>query len=74
MEIEIINKFLIFRHSCNNDFLEIYDSTDSFRLCGSEVKSLKDKFCGNVIYISYRANATVTSFTTYRGFKLYYES
>ncbi len=65
---------MILYYSCKDDFLEIYDSTDTFRLCGSEIKSLKDKFCGNVIYISYRANATVNPFTTYRGFKLYYES
>jgi hypothetical protein len=60
--------------SCANDFVEISDTTSTFRLCSNEYRSLKDKFCSNTIYVSYRANSSVTSFTSYRGFKLYYES
>ncbi len=69
-----LNKFELtlfeFHQRCQDNFLQITDSTGTYTSCGTEKKTFVNKFCSNKIYISYKATATLGS---YKGFKLYFE-
>lgn len=62
----------IFNFSCVDNYLEITDSLGSEIACGQERKIFVNKFCSNVIYISYKATFKPI-INLYKGFKLYFE-
>jgi hypothetical protein len=68
----LIENLTINKKSCQKDYLKITDNTGEFISCGFERTFYNNKFCSNVVYVSYNRLDTLGS--TYRGFKLYYES
>lgn len=58
-----------------DDFVKITDSTGDKVFCGIERESFANKFCSNVIYVTYSASTAQTPLLKlYKGFNLYFES
>ena len=54
------------------DYLRITDGTHTIKNCGKETVVIKNKFCSNMVEVSYIVKTTYSA-SNFRGFKLYYE-